>query len=212
MRKRNMKSAVCVLSLLCGLWASCADYDETKLNEMTASTVSFTRATANMQGCSFSGDITEIVDCYLTMTDFGGQTHEVKLDDTAYASDVFETTSANAQFLTRITLKRNSNPINRHVYSYAYKPGKLTGVCYVHKSTGVDSTYTFSCANTETSGTVNGDTISGVLQPMTEAQVRQWMRTIYNGGVRADFNCLLNEKGWPVAFVRNDYEVVYDFE
>ena len=38
------------------------------------------------------------------------------------------------------------------------------------------------------------------------------MRTIYNGGVRADFSCLLNEKGWPVAFVRNDYEIVYDFE
>ena len=191
---------------------SCGDYEESKLEEMAASNIQFTRATGIIQGCSFSGSIAEIVDCELSITGFDGNTTTVKLDGTAYDSDLFETTAANSQFLTRITLRRNGNPISKHSYDYAYKPGKLTGVCYVHKATGVDSTYTLSCANTEISGTVNGDTIDNVLQPMTEAQVKEWMKTIYNGGVRADFNVLINEMGWPMIFVRNDYEVVYDFE
>ena len=191
---------------------SCGNYEDSKLEEMASSNIQFSRATGIIQGCSFSGSITDIVDCELTITGFDGRTTTVKLNETAYDSELFETTAANSQFMTRITLRRNGNPIDKPSYDYAYKPGKLTGVCYVHKATGVDSTYTLSCANKEVSGTINGDTINNVLQPLTETQVKEWMKTIYNGGVRADFNVLINEMGWPMIFVRNDYEVVYDFE
>ena len=191
---------------------SCQDYEGSQLNEMAPSTITFTRATGIIQGCSFSGSITEIVDCELTLTGFDGTKTTVKIDENTYNSDIFQTTAANSQFLTRIALKRNGKPIDKHSYDYSFKPGKLTGECFVHKETGVDSTYTLSCANTERSGVIYGDTIDNVLQPMTETQVKEWMKTIYNGGVRADFSVLLNEMGWPMIFVRNDYEVVYDFE
>lgn len=194
---------------------SCSDYEDNRLKEMEPSTITFTRATGSIQGCAFTGTITDIVDCYLTLTGFDGKITEVLIDTVStgsYASPVFETTTAGCQFLTKLTLRRNNNPITQHSYDYAYKPGKLTGVCYVHKATGVDSTYTLTCGNTEKSGVVNGDTIDNVLQPMTEEQVKAWMRTIYNGGTRAEFNCILNEMGWPIVFTRNDFEVVYDFE
>lgn len=214
--KTKNKILTILSTFLAGLGiTACQDYEGSKLEEMAPSTITFTRATANIQGCALTGSITDIVDCYLTLTDFDGNTTEVLLDTVStatYASPVFETTTAGRQFQTKLTLRRNSNPITEHSYDYAYKPGKLTGVCYVHKSTGVDSTYTLTCANTERAGIVYGDTIDNVLQPMSEEQVKALMRTIYNNGTRADFNCLLNEMGWPVVFTRNDYEVVYDFE
>ena len=201
-----------VLSLALMVVNSCTDYQGNILEEMPASNIQFEYATGIIQGCSFSGSITDIVDCELTITGFDGNITTVKLNDTNYNSDLFQTTTPNSQFMTRITLKRNGNPINKHSYDFAFKPGKLTGVCYVHKATGVDSTYTLTCANTELSGTINGDIINNEKLPMTEEQVKEWMRTIYNGGVRADFYALINKMGWLVVFVRNDYEVVYDFE
>ena len=198
---------------------SCADYEGSKLEVMTPSTVTFDHATATMQGCSMSGSITDIVDCYLTLTSFDGQNATVKLGAESYDSDLFQSTSSNGVFLTKISLKLSENFYTLQSqnqlassYDYSFKPGKLTAQCFVHKSTGVDSTYTFTCANVEKAGTVVGDSIDGKPGPVSEAVVKAWMKTIYDSGVKATFTYMLNEQGWPVAFTKNDDLVEYDYE
>lgn len=215
---KNMRLILGTFLAGMGLTA-CQNYEGSHQEVMEQSTVTFTKATGNISGCSLSGDITDVVDCYITLTGFDGTTTTVKLGDTAYTSDEYQSTATSGQFVTKISLKisdnyttlKNANQLKTS-YEYSFKPGKLTGVCYVHKATGVDSTYTFSCANAEKTDKVVGDSIDGKPGPVTEDNLRAWMKTIYNSGVCASFFYMLNEKGWPVCFARNDDEVVYDFE
>ena len=218
MKNKNIRLIIGAFLTGIGLMA-CTDYEGSKLEVMVESTVTFTKATGSMSGCSLSGDITDLVDCYITLTGFDGNSTTVKLSDTAFTSDEYQSVNTTGQFVTKISLKisdnyntlKNANQL-KSSYDYSFKPGKLTGVCYVHKNSGVDSTYTFTCANAEKAGSVVGDSIDGKPGPVTETNLKAWMKTIYNSGVHASFTYMLNEKGWPVCFVRNDNEVVYDFE
>lgn len=199
---------------------SCGNYDGSKLEKMADSDVFFSKATAVMQDCAFGQDlsaspklhdISEIVDCYLTITDFNGTETTVKLDKDYYSSPVFESVSNNGIFDTKISLKRNGEPIVYASYEYKYAPGKLSTTIDVKREIG-DTTYTYSCANAEMTGTVVGDTVDNVIQPVSEENIREWMRNIYdNGGIYGTFEYFLNEKNWPVAIIRNDQEREYDF-
>ena len=221
MKIKSIKLTFGAFAVSCGLAAmltACTDYAESQLAVMEDSTVTFDHATGTMQGCSFSGTITDIVDCYLTLTGFDGQTTTVKLTDQAYNSDLFQTTGTSGQFLTRISLRLSDNFYVlkeqgklAKTYDFTFKPGKLTGECHIHKASGVDSTYTFTAANAEVSGTVTGDEVDGKQVPVTEENVKDWMKTVYNSGVKATFTYLINEKGWPVCYAKNDDIVEYDF-
>ena len=218
MKIENIKLIIGAFLAGFGLTA-CTDYEGSKLEVMDQSTITLTKATGSISGSSLSGNITDVVDCYITLTGFDGTTSTVKLSDTAFASEEYQSANTSGKFVTKISLKindnfntlKNANQL-KSSYDYSFKPGKLTGVCYVHKSTGVDSTYTFTCANAEKAGTVVGDSIGGKPGPVTEANLKAWMKSIYNSGVCASFTYMLNEKGWPVCFTRTDDEVVYDFE
>ena len=220
MKKIN-KFALCTLSTTLLMLASCGNYDGSKLEEMTDSDVTFSRATAVVQNCAFGQDlsaaptlhdISEIVDCYLIITDFNGTETSIKLDKDLYTSEVFESAVSNGNFSMRLQLKRNENPVTYTSYEYKYVPGKLTTTIDVAREKG-DTTYTYSCANAEMSGTLTGDTIDKVLQPVSEEKIRTWMKNIYdNGGIYGYFEYFLNEKGWPVAIIRNDQAREYDFE
>ena len=220
MKKIN-KLALCILSTTLLMLSSCGNYDGSKLEEMTDSNIKFSKATAVVQNCAFGQDlsaaptlhdISEIVDCYLIITDFDGKETSIKLDKDAYTSPVFESTVSNGQFSMRLQLKRNSNPITYTSYEYKYAPGNLTATLDVIREAD-DTTYTYSCANAEMTGTLVGDTVDKVLQPVSEEKIRTWMKNIYdNGGIYGDFQYFLNEKGWPVAIIRNDQERDYDFE
>lgn len=218
MKTKNIRLIIGAFLAGIGLMA-CTDYEGSKLEVMDESNVTLTKATASISGCSLSGDITDVVDCYITLTGFDGSSTTVKLTDTAFESEEYLSTNTSGQFVTKISLKisdnyntlKNANQLKTS-YNYSFKPGKLTGVCYIHKATGVDSTYTFTCANAEKSDEVLGDSIDGKPGPVTEANLKAWMKTIYNSGVCASFIYMLNEKGWPVCYTKKDDEVVYDFE
>lgn len=212
-----MRFIIGALLAVTGLTA-CSDYEGSKLDVMEPSTVTFQKATCAIQGCSFSGAITDIVDCYLTLTAFDGQVTTVKLDDQAYSSDLFEATVSSGQFLTKISLRLSDNFYTLQEqnklsasYDYSFKPGKLTGQCFIHKASGVDSTYTRTCANAELAGNLEGEEVDGKKVPVTEEQVRKWMKSVYNSGVQATFTYLINELGWPMCYAKNDDIVEYDF-
>lgn len=217
MKTKNIRIIIGVFLAGLGL-TSCSDYEGSKLEVMEPSTVTFQKATGAIQDCSFSGGIADVVDCYLTLTDFDGQVTTVKLNDQAYSSDLFQTTGTSGQFLTKISLKLNDNfyalleqdklPTK---YDYSFKPGKLTGECFIHKASGVDSTYTFTCANAEMAGTLEGDEVDGKAGPLTEAKIKAWMKSVYDSGVKATFTYLINEMGWPMCYAKKDDIVEYDF-
>lgn len=216
MRIIHILATVCLTAVIL---TACTDYAESKLKEMDPSTVSLDHATGVIEGCSLSGTITDIIDCYLTVTAFDGKTTTIKINDVSTNSEMYQSAATSGQLTTKITLRvsdqfntlKNNNQL-RSSYDYAFKPGKLTGMLYVRKTSGVDSTYTYTCANNEKAGTLVGDSINGAPGPVTEANIKAWMKSIYDSGVYASFYYLVNEQGWPVCFTRNDDVPVYDFE
>lgn len=187
--------------------ASCTDYDGSKQDIMPPANIQFVSTTTTISEFYLGGDINEIVDCYLEYTDFTGNKKEVKISNEPISIPTFTSSDVSGENIIKVRLQRNNQAITKAKYKYEYCPGKVDWVMNIKTAEGNDSTFTYN----ETFTTEFASLSAADGKQVTEEEVKTWMQTMYDLGNKATFKYFKNEMGWPVAFVKDDYVVEYDF-